>query len=107
MPDVLMKILSPLPLFTTFVSPVTICTPARSAARRMAKRISCNSVMGKPSSIIKPTLSTFGSAPAMAKSLTVPLTANSPMFPPGKKTGCTTKESVLNAKRLSPKESVA
>ena len=33
----------------------------------------------------------------MAKSFTVPLTANPPMLPPGKNSGCTTNESVLNA----------
>ena len=35
----------------------------------------------------------------MARSLTVPLTASSPMFPPGKNNGVTTNESVVNAMR--------
>ncbi len=40
-----------------------------------------------------------GVAPLMARSLTVPLTARSPMLPPGKNSGRTTKESVENASR--------
>src|ERR1035437_10135092 len=40
-----------------------------------------------------------GSAPETARSLTVPLTASSPIDPPGKNRGCTTNESVLIANR--------
>ena len=43
-----------------------------------------------------------GRAPETARSLTVPLTASSPMSPPGKKSGLTTYESVVNASRASP-----
>ena len=39
----------------------------------------------------------------MAKSLTVPLTANVPMSPPGKNKGFTTKESVVKAILLAGK----
>jgi hypothetical protein len=53
--------------------------------------------MGKPSSIIKPKLKYRGTAPHIAKSLTVPLTASEPMSPPGKNNGETTKESVVKA----------
>ena len=38
-----------------------------------------------------------GVAPLMHKSLTVPLTARSPILPPGKKSGVTTKESAVKA----------
>ena len=36
-----------------------------------------------------------GRAPATARSLTVPLTASSPIEPPGKRSGLTTNESVV------------
>ena len=35
----------------------------------------------------------------MARSLTVPFTARSPILPPGKNSGCTTYESVVKARR--------
>ena len=41
-----------------------------------------------------------GWAPIMARSLTVPLTASSPMSPPGKRMGLTTNESVVKARRV-------
>ena len=43
---------------------------------------------------MKLALRNFGSAPETARSLTVPLTASSPIDPPGKKSGWTTNESV-------------
>jgi hypothetical protein len=43
-----------------------------------------------------------GTAPAMARSLTAPFTASSPMSPPGKKSGETTEASVVNASRAAP-----
>ena len=46
---------------------------------------------------MKLALRNFGSAPETARSLTVPFTANSPIDPPGKNSGCTTNESVLMA----------
>ncbi len=52
-PVVFTNILSPFPLSTTLVSPVTILTPALSAAYFIETRISQNSFIGKPSSKIK------------------------------------------------------
>ena len=43
-----------------------------------------------------------GVAPDIARSLTVPLTARSPIEPPGKNIGLTTNESVENASRAPP-----
>ena len=40
-------------------------------------------------------VSASGRAPATARSLTVPLTASSPIEPPGKRSGLTTNESVV------------
>ncbi len=54
----------------------------------------------KPSSMTKPAESASGRAPETARSLTVPLTASSPMSPPGKKSGLTTYESVVKASRV-------
>jgi len=48
-----------------------------------------------------------GEAPETARSLTVPQTANFPMFPPGKNIGSTTKESVVKASFDWPKETIA
>ena len=48
------------------------------------------SATGNPSSITKPAVSQRGCAPAIARSLTVPLTASSPIEPPGNSSGCTT-----------------
>src|SRR5215218_4697235 len=45
---------------------------------------------------------TIGLAPAIARSLTVPLTARSPIVPPGNTIGLTTKESVEKARRVFP-----
>ena len=41
-------------------------------------------------------------APHIARSFTVPLTANAPMSPPGKNSGRTTYESVVNASWPAP-----
>ena len=57
------------------------------------------SATGKPSSRMKPADRYSGRAPHTARSLTVPLTARSPMSPPGKNSGDTTYESVVNASR--------
>ena len=93
----LINILSPFPLSTTFVSPVTTNTPALSQLSFIPTKISQNSDIGRPSSIIKLSDRYFGIAPHMAISLTVPFTANSPMLPPGKKIGEITKLSVEKA----------
>jgi hypothetical protein len=82
-----MKILSAAPWGTTLVSPVTTVTPAARAAAAISPATRSRSAIGNPSSMINPTLRYWGSAPHMARSLTVPLTARSPMLPPGEKDG--------------------
>ena len=90
MPAVVMKIPSPLPRSTTLVSPVTMDTPASRAASRMDTTTDSRSAIGSPSSRMNAALSDSGRAPHIARSFTVPLTARSPIVPPGKKSGCTT-----------------
>ena len=51
--------------------------------------------------MIKPTLKNSGVALKLQRSFTVPQIASFPMSPPGKNSGSTTNESVVNA-RLSP-----
>ena len=63
------------PLETTFVSPVTICTPAASAAAFMSATIDLSRSISKPSSITNAAESHCGLAPLTARSLTVPCTA--------------------------------
>src|SRR5690606_17090139 len=63
-----------------------------------------SSSMGKPSSITKAAEIQAGRAPITARSFTVPWIARWPIEPPGNRSGCTTKESVLNA-RDSPEGS--
>ncbi len=99
MPVVLMNILSPLPRSTTLVSPVTTCTPAAAQACLMLTSTSQNSCIDSPSSKMKLRERYWGMAPHIARSFTVPLTASSPMDPPGKKMGETTKLSVVKAVR--------
>ncbi len=65
-----------------------------SAASLMDFTIVINSSIFNPSSIIKANDKYFGMAPHMATSLTVPCTANSPILPPLKNIGDTTKLSV-------------
>ena len=98
-PVVLMKIPSPLPRSTTFVSPVTMRTPDSSAAARMAVTMVQSCSIGNPSSRMNPTERARGVAPHMARSFTVPWTARDPMLPPGKKGGSMTNVSVENARR--------
>ncbi len=92
-----MYIWSAAPRSTTFVSPATICTPAASAARAIASTSARSSSASSPSSRISDRLSASGRAPDTARSLTVPLTARSPIEPPGKRIGLTTNESVVSA----------
>src|SRR5674536_140091 len=70
-------------------------TPQAAAATpidvTMARRVS----IGIPSSMTKAAVRAMGTAPRIARSLTVPCTASDPMSPPGKTRGLTTKESVL------------
>ena len=97
-----MNSLSAEPRFTTLVSPVTIATPAALAARAMESTMTRQFLHGKPSSMMKAAERNKGSAPLIARSFTVPLTASSPMLPPGKNSGVTTNESVVNASRAEP-----
>ena len=71
---------------------------ARGLRRRAIEAtMRSRSATGRPSSTMNPADRASGRAPAIARSLTVPFTASSPMSPPGKKSGRTTKESVVNA----------
>ena len=72
MPDVLMYTPSPLPRSTTFVSPVTMGTPARAAASLIAATTRFSVSMERPSSRMKPALSASARAPHIARSFTVP-----------------------------------
>ena len=85
MPDVLMKSLSAAPRPTTLVSPVTI-GDARARRGRAAPTRSrgADRPSGSPSSRMNASDSASGRAPPTARSLTVPLTASSPMSPPRK-----------------------
>ena len=56
MPAVLMKMPSPLPRSTTFVSPVTIFTPHSRAAAAIEATTFCSVSIGSPSSSTKPAL---------------------------------------------------
>ena len=98
-PAVVMNRPSAAPRGTTLVSPVTTCTPAAAAASAMSATISRSSAIGKPSSSTNAAESQRGTAPAIARSLTVPCTARWPIEPPGKRSGCTTNESVDIASR--------
>ena len=89
-PAVFINNLSAQPLLTTLVSPVTICTPAFLAAFCILATTLRKVSMGKPSSKIMLQVRYKGFAPLTAKSLIVPLIANSPMSEPGKNKGSTT-----------------
>src|SRR5664280_2625974 len=106
-PLTLMKTPSPFPRSTTFVSPVTIGTPAPAAAACIEATMRERSLRGRPSSRMRPAESASGCAPHIARSFTVPCTASEPMSPPGKKSGLTTNESVENARRAPPTSKTA
>ena len=89
-PVVLINSLSAQPRLTTFVSPVTICTPAFCAAFCILATTRRNVSTGKPSSKMTLQVRYKGFAPLTAKSLIVPLIASSPMSDPGKNKGSTT-----------------
>ena len=93
-----MYIWSAWPRSTTLVSPVTISTPAARAAAAMASTSARRTSAANPSSRIRERLSACGRAPETARSLTVPLTASSPIEPPGNRIGFTTKLSVVSAR---------
>ena len=85
-----MKILSAAPFSTTFVSPVTIWTPASAAVLFIDKIILSRVSYSNPSSIINPQEINNGFAPITDRSFIVPATASFPMSPPGKNRGLTT-----------------
>ena len=72
----------------------------------MSATISRRSLTANPSSMTNATESQRGTAPQTARSFAVPWTARWPIDPPGKRSGETTNESVLNASR-SPDGSVS
>ena len=90
---------SALPFSTTFVSPVTTAAPSAAAAPCSDSTTLRSTDSGKPSSMMKPALRNKAFAPPIARSLSVPCTASDPMSPPGKNSGFTTNESVVNANR--------
>jgi hypothetical protein len=71
-PAVLMYSPSPLPLSTTFVSPVTICTPHFFAASRIEQTTRHRVSIGSPSSMMNALVRYSGRAPLIARSFTVP-----------------------------------
>ena len=101
MPLVHRYIPSAAPRSTTLVSPPTISTPAARAAAAIASISARRTAASSPSSRIIETVSASGLAPAIARSLTVPLTASSPILPPGTRSGLTTKLSVVIARRIA------
>ena len=58
--------------------------------------------VGSPASRTSVVTSATGRAPLTARSFTVPFTASSPMDPPGKASGVTTKLSVVIATGVPP-----
>ncbi len=92
---------SAFPRSTTFVSPVMTETPAVAAAVAIASTSARRSSAERPSSSTSARLSASGRAPAIARSLTVPLTASSPIEPPGNRSGRTTNVSVVSARSPS------
>ncbi len=75
------------PRSTTFVSPVTIRTPARAASAAMEPTIRRRRAISQPSSMMNAAESQRGRAPPTTRSFTVPQTANVPMSPPGNSSG--------------------
>ena len=63
----------------------------------MARTSASRTAVGRPSSRTKVTTRASAFAPETARSFTVPFTASSPMEPPGKLKGLTTKLSVVMA----------
>ena len=81
--------------------------PPRPRRAAIASTSARSSSAERPSSSTIDRLSASGRAPAIARSLTVPLTASSPIEPPGKRIGLTTKLSVVNASSTPPTSTVA
>ena len=91
-----------LPFSTTLVSPVMMDAPTSPKASSIDATIFSRSEIGNPSSMTIAQVRAIGRAPITDKSLMVPETAILPMSPPGKKSGFTTWESVVNTTVLSP-----
>ena len=87
------------PRLTTLVSPVTISTPAASAAAGHVGDDGAQLGHREPLLEDERGRQPGGRAPITARSLTVPWTARWPIDPPGNRSGLTTKESVLNTSR--------
>ena len=99
--DVVMYIRSALPCSTTLVSPPAMITSgalrgsghgAHFGFQHLRRQSGFEHIRSPPASAAR--------APDTARSFTVPLTASSPMEPPGKRSGLTTKLSVVMAKRV-------
>ena len=97
MPVVHKYIWSAAPRSTTLVSPPSTVTPAARDAAAIASTSARSTSASRPSSRIIETVIPSALAPAIARSLTVPLTASSPIEPPGKRSGLTTKLSLVIA----------
>ena len=74
--------------------------PALAAAFAMARTSASRISVGSPASSTYVTTRASALAPETARSFTVPLTASSPIDPPGKLSGLTTKLSVVMAIRV-------
>ena len=75
---------------------------AIAAAAAIASTSARRSSAERPSSSTSESVSASGRAPAIARSFTVPFTASSPIEPPGKRIGLTTKLSVVSASPSNP-----
>ena len=73
----------------------------RRAAAAIASASARTTSAATPSSRMKPAVTASGRAPDTARSLTVPLTASSPIDPPGKRIGVTTNASVVTASAVA------
>jgi len=107
MPKVETYMPSALPCSTTFVSPPMIETPALRAAIAIASISLSSALVGKPDSRMSVAIKAIGRAADTAKSFNVPLTASSPIEPPGKRSGRTTKPSAVVAIFTLPSGNVA
>ena len=85
------------PRSTTLVSPATISHAGGGRGRGDRVDLGAQHVGVQALLEDQRRLSASGRAPPIARSLTVPLTASSPIEPPGKRSGLTTKLSVVSA----------
>ena len=96
------------PCSTTLVSPAIDLArrPSRAARATASTPRAAARRPGPPRARARASARAAG-RPTTARSLTVPLTASSPIEPPGKRSGVTTKLSVVTASAASPSVSVA